>query len=196
MDEYDRLRLDYEQTTQLLRALLDARFKLLAFIPTIAVAAVGFFGTPRPGAELVGVGLLGFVATLGVFLYELRNSQLEDALVQRATELEAKLGFPSAFGGDGRGGFFSERPAGMRRVAGFLPAAHERGVALVYGAALGGWTYLLAWGVLASIEIDAAQNWGAAVGVLAGVAAFVEVERTSRQRAEPPPPPDPRTRAA
>jgi hypothetical protein len=34
------------------------------------------------------------------------------------------------------------------------------------------------------------------IGALAGLVAFVEVERTTRRRPEPPPPPDPRTRVS
>ncbi|MEP6910016.1 MAG: hypothetical protein ABI896_06240 [Actinomycetota bacterium] len=73
---FDRLRLDYEQTTQMLRTLTDIRFKLIAFVPTFAGLSVGFFGRPRAAVELLAIGMVGLVATLGVFLYELRNSQL------------------------------------------------------------------------------------------------------------------------
>lgn len=75
MDADERLRFDFDQTTQLLRALVDLRFKLLAFVPTVAGTAVAFFGKPRPAAELLAVGLVGLLATLGIFVCELRNSQ-------------------------------------------------------------------------------------------------------------------------
>lgn len=75
MDADDRLRLDYEQTAQLLRTLTDIRFKLIAFVPTFAGASVGFFARSRPAVELLAIGVLGLVATLGIFLYELRNSK-------------------------------------------------------------------------------------------------------------------------
>lgn len=178
----DRIRLDYEQTTQMLRLLVDVRFKLLAFVPTIAGAAVGLFGRPRPAVELLGLGLLGLVATLGVFLYELRNSQLHDALVHRAKELEARLGFPSALGAPESGGLFSERPRRTVRLLGLVSAAHDRGLALVYGAALGGWSYLVGWGALRAFELDAAQDGGAAIGAIAGLIVVAEVERIDRRR--------------
>ncbi|MGZ4383713.1 MAG: hypothetical protein ACXVY3_03865, partial [Gaiellaceae bacterium] len=76
MDADERLRLDYEQTTELYRTLLDVRFKLLAIVPTISGVAVGLLDKPRPAIELLAVGLLGLVATLGVFVYELRNTQI------------------------------------------------------------------------------------------------------------------------
>ena len=44
-DGDDRLRLDYDQTTQVLRLLTDIRFKLIAFVPTIAAFSVGLFGS-------------------------------------------------------------------------------------------------------------------------------------------------------
>ena len=181
LDAEDRLRLDYEQTTQLLRELVDVRFKLLAFVPTIAGAAVGLFGQPRPAVELLGLGLLGLVATLGVLLYELRNSQLNDSLVHRAEELESRLGFPSALDRTKSGGLFSERP-GRIRFVGLLTATHDRGLALVYGAALGGWSYLVGWGALGAAGLDSAQDGGAVIGVLAGLVVVAEVERNGRSR--------------
>ena len=54
MEADQSLRLDYEQTTQLLRTLTDIRFKLIAFVPTIAGTAVAFMGAGRSDAELVG----------------------------------------------------------------------------------------------------------------------------------------------
>jgi hypothetical protein len=47
-DVDERLRLDYDQTTDLVRTLTDVRFKLLAFVPTISGAADGN-GRPLPG---------------------------------------------------------------------------------------------------------------------------------------------------
>ena len=87
----DLLRVDYQQTTDLLRTLTDVRFKLLALVPTLSGAAVAVLGHPSSAAELIAVGLLGLTATLGVLLYELRNSQLFDyALRPQRESLEAR----------------------------------------------------------------------------------------------------------
>lgn len=59
LDADDRLRLEYEQTTQYLRTLIDVRFRLLSFVPTVTGVAVAIIGRPRPVAELLGVGVLG-----------------------------------------------------------------------------------------------------------------------------------------
>jgi hypothetical protein len=181
MDVDDRIRLDYEQTNQLLRTLVDVRFKLLAFVPTIAAFAVGFFGTPRPAAELLAVGLLGLVATLGIFVYEPRNSQLADSLVRRAKDLEQRLGLPSALSPEGPGGLFTERPAPTRMLMGRLVVAHIRGLALVYAAAVSGWGYLVAWGALAAVGFDEARNAAVVIGAGLGLLVVAEVERADRQ---------------
>lgn len=162
----ERLRLDYDRTTDLLRDLTDVRFKLLAFVPTISGAAVGLVGRRPSGAELISVGVLGLVATLGIVLYELRNSAIHDYALDRARHLEAKLGFDSAFHAGRSGGLFSERPG--RGIA-----ARDRGLALVYGAAIGGWAYLLAWGALRALGVQHAQSRGLAVGALAALVVLV-----------------------
>jgi len=183
MEADEGLRLDYEQTTQLLRTLVDVRFKLLAFVPTITGAAVGLVGRPRPAAELLGVGVLGLLATLGIFVYELRNTQLHNALVRRAAELERELGLRSALGASGPGGLYGELPARAVRLLGLLPVGQDRGVALVYSAALAGWAYLAAWGALGALEFGEARDIGAAIGVAAGLIVFAEVERVHRRSA-------------
>src|SRR5580765_5823178 len=92
MDADEIHRFDYEQTTQYMRTLLDIRFKLLAFVPTIAGATVGLVSVNATAGELVALGLLGLVATLGILLHELRNAHLHDHLVRHAEDLEHKLG--------------------------------------------------------------------------------------------------------
>jgi hypothetical protein len=176
VDADDRLRLDYEQTTQLFRAFVDVRFKLLAFVPTISGIAVGLFGRPRPAAELLAVGLLGLVATLGIVVYELRNTQLQEAAMRRARRLEQQLGL--------NGGPFSERPAPTIRLFGVVTIAHSRGLALVYGASLGGWSYLVAWGALGALEIGSARSFAVTIAALVGAAVVVDVDRVERRRVE------------
>jgi hypothetical protein len=178
MDADDRLRLDYEQTTELMRTLSDIRFKLLAFVPTIAGATVGLVGRTEPSSVLLAVGLLGLSATLGILLYELRNAQIFDSLVERAAMLEQKLGL----------GLFNERPLDNVTLFGMVAARHERGLGLVYGAALGGWTYLTVWGALRALDLGGAQKVGALVGVAAWALVVVDVERIGARGERAPAP--------
>jgi hypothetical protein len=171
MDESnDALRLDYEQTTELMRTLTDIRFKLLAFVPTIAGAAVGFMGSGHSASDLLAIGLLGLVATVGVLLYELRNSELYESIIERAVELEQRLGL----------GLLSRRAQKRATLFGVVSARHERGIGLVYGAALAGWTYLFVWGALRALDVGGARKIGAVVGVIVGAAVVGEVERLIR----------------
>jgi len=169
----EALRLDYEQTTKFVHAFIDVRIKLLAFVPTISGAAVGLLGEARPATELLGVSLVGLVATLGIFVYELRNAQLFDAMVLRARELERLLGFPTAQGLQGAGGVLAQRTGRWY--------AHDRGWALVYSAAIAGWSYLVAWGFLLWMLVDSAQTIAAVAGLGVGaiVAAGLELRRSA-----------------
>jgi hypothetical protein len=147
MDDQARFRLEYEQTSLLMRTLTDIRFRLMAIVPVFAGISVGFFGHPQPAAELLGVGVLGLVATLGIYSYERRNTELYAAAAGRARELERELGLHSG-----------------------QIVSHEFGLALVYSAALAGWSYLVGWGLLRALDIDGGREIGLAIGAAAGVA--------------------------
>jgi hypothetical protein len=172
-DADDRLRLDYDETTDLMRTLTDVRFKLLAFVPTIAGAAVAMLGRSGTASERLAVGALGLTATFGVLVYEVRNTQVYDYALRRAQELEARLGLVSISRDGGRGGLHTERPG-----------RHDGGLALVYGAALAGWTYLVAWGALRALGVGDAKEAGGALGVAVGILVAVELLRIDGRPAE------------
>jgi hypothetical protein len=169
MEADEALKLDYDQTTKLVQSFTDLRTKMLAFVPTITGAAVGLLGDPRPPAELIGISLLGLVATLGIFVYELRNAQYYDALVQRARELERLLGLPNVQGLHGAAGVLASRPSRW--------FAHDRGWALVYSAAIAGWSYLAAWGFLTWMLLDSAQTVAAVIAFAVGFLVAAGLER-------------------
>ena len=187
MDSGELLRLDYDQTNELIRTLLDIRFKLLAFVPTIAGAAVALVGSGKPtGAELLGVGVLGLLATFGVLLYELRNTQVYNATLRHARALERLLGLGAGGDHTGPAGLLSEGPPAQTRVFGLTSFGQERAVAIVYGAALAGWSYLGAWGALRAAGAASARGIGAVIGAVVGAFALVEVDRISRALAAEP----------
>jgi hypothetical protein len=147
LDDQARLRLEYEQTSQFMRTLTDIRFRLMAIVPVFAGISVGFFGHPQPAAELLGVGVLGLVATLGIYIDERRNMEVYVAAVARARQLERELGLQSG-----------------------QLVSHELGLALVYSAALAGWSYLVGWGLMRALEIGGGREIGLAIGAAAGIA--------------------------
>jgi hypothetical protein len=175
--ESDLLRLDYQQTTGLLAGISDVRFKLLALVPTLSGAAVAVLGHPSSTAELLAVGAIGLTATIGVLLYELRNTQLYDYGLRRAQMLEQKLGFGSIGGNGSAGGLFSDRPGRTLRLFGVLPVDRDAGLGLVYSAAIAGWTYLLAWGALHALGLGHARTIGGAIGAATGLLLLLELTR-------------------
>jgi hypothetical protein len=176
-DPAGRFRLDYAQTTDLLRSVTDIRIKLIALVPTLSGLAIGLLSRHPSAPELLAVGGLGLVATLGIAVYELRNTQLYDYAVYRATVLEGEIGQVSIFNPPQPGGLYRERPGHDLRVLGLATAGHERGLALVYAAAIAGWTYLVAWGALHALDVGDAQTLGGVIGGAAGLVVLVEFLR-------------------
>ncbi len=170
MTEDEKLRLDYDTTVRVLLALADARFKLLALVPTIAGAAIAIVSRSATDAELVALGTVGFVATVGILVYELRNTQLYDAAVARAGVLEGALGLEG-------GGLFGGRPKEGFRLFGAFEISHDRALGLVYAAALGGWSYLIAWGFAALANAPHPKSWGCGVAIVVAIVVQVDVTR-------------------
>jgi hypothetical protein len=187
MDPAERLRLNYDQTSELVRTLMDVRFKLLAFVPTIAGAAVALVGAGKPtGAELLGVGVLGLLSTFGVLIYELRNTHVYNATVSHARALERLLGLDAGDERTGPADLLAQAPPAYGHAFGLASLGSERAVAIVYGAALAGWSYLVAWGALRAAGAGSARGIGAVIGAVAGLIMLVEVDRVSRALAIEP----------
>jgi len=169
MSASDGQQLEYEQVARLLGALDETRFRLLAFVPTIAGAAVGLISGRPPAVDLLAIGLLGLAATMGILVYELRNSQVASGLSAHAGRLERALHFD--------GPALAQHSAGGTRLFGLIGLSRGRGLALVYAAALAGWSYLTAWGMFRAFELVHARSWGLLVGGGIGLLVFLEVER-------------------
>jgi len=180
MDADDRLRLDYEQTAAQISALTDVRFKLLGVVPTIALAAVGIAGAHPSTGGLIALGLLGLVATVGILVYELRNTETLAAALYHAEEVARLLDLHVA-----RGRHEPERalkPSGRQhRLFGTMTVGQDQALGLVYGAALGGWSYLLAWGVLRGLHVSGARAIGGVIGACCAVAVVFDVGRISSE---------------
>jgi hypothetical protein len=139
----------YEQVSLNIRLLADIRFRLLALVPTLggigiallsrnAVSAEGV--SPEVHAVVFTIGVVGFVATLGIAMYDQRNSQLYNDLVDRAKKLEIEL-YPE----DLPARQFADRPRPDRFLLGLIPMKHDIGLALIYGTVLGAWGFPIAY---------------------------------------------------
>jgi hypothetical protein len=188
-DQHKKLELEYEQVNENFRFLADVRFKLLALVPILGGAAVyalgrvGLDAGKAPASsnpELLAVllvSLLAFLATLGITLYDQRNSELYNALIHRAKYLEKDFGVPSTPGGlrvEPYGGQFSERPRKSRRL--ICLAGHDLALALIYGPLLGAWFFPILYSALRLVQ---SANECAQLGSV-GVAAIAALGFTSR----------------
>jgi hypothetical protein len=176
-DTDELLRLEYESASRLLGSLTEIRFKLLALVPSLTGAVVALITPGRSGVELLAIGGLGLAATSGVLAYELQNGELCRRATGRVNQLEAVL----FAGGPLLGG---ERRA--PKLFGLVPASHRLAVGLVYGAALGGWIYLVVWGALVAVGAqEHSQAIGVVVGAVAALAIAREIVVAERPDAEP-----------
>jgi hypothetical protein len=176
-DNDELLRLEYEYASRLLGSLTEIRFKLLALVPSLSGAVVALVSSGRSGVELLAIGGLGLAATSGVLTYELRNGELRRRATVRVNRLETELF---------SGGPLVGAPGRTPKLFGVVPASHRLGVGLVYGAALGGWVYLVVWGALVAAGARAhSQAIGVAVGAVVALAIVREV--VVAQRPEPKP---------
>jgi hypothetical protein len=129
-DRDTRLRL-YTEVCATWRALVDTRFKLLALVPGATLLIVpsivsgkGLGENLSPTARLL-VCLFGLAVTLGLFVYDSRNSELHDDLVSRGRRIEHELGIHT-------GVFLGRRDPGPMY-------SHGRALGLIYGSSLAAW---------------------------------------------------------
>jgi hypothetical protein len=172
-DTDELLRLEYESASRLLGGFTEIRFKLLALVPSLTGAVVALISPGRGGVEILAIGALGLTATSGVLAYELRNGELRRRATERVIQLESMLFSGGPLLGEGR----------TPKLFGLFPASHRLGVGLVYGAALGGWVYLVVWGALVAAGAhEHSQAIGVAVGAVAALAIVREIVVAQRPR--------------
>jgi len=94
-ERLEALKLEYKEVNSYWRTLTVIRFKLLAFVPTLAGLGVVLIPNADDIAplEAFAIGLFGFIATLGITFYDQRNSELYNASINRASDLECEMLF-------------------------------------------------------------------------------------------------------
>ncbi|MEM9607829.1 MAG: hypothetical protein AAGA99_10445 [Actinomycetota bacterium] len=131
----DDLRAMHQEVAAAWRQLTDVRFKLLALIPV--VSGIGLFSlldtssaaasSPQWARSLAAA--FGAVITVGLYLYDRRNSQLYDDLISRGKHLEHAMGFSS--------GVF------QGRLKSTTPISHGAALRVIYSATLLAWLLVL-----------------------------------------------------
>lgn len=119
------------------RLLTDVRFKLLGLVPTASVVVlIALLSRNQPTEGLsrisqLAVIVFGFCITLGLTIYDRRNSQLYNDLISRGRRIEHELGIDT--------GHFLGRPEPTDKLVN-----HSNATNLIYLTALLGWLFALA----------------------------------------------------
>jgi hypothetical protein len=104
---------DYESTVAYFKELHETRFRLLALLPIAAGAAVALIPEAASAAQQLAIGVFGFAITVGLTIYDQRNTLIYNRLVRRAKLLERLLDFPPLIRPSGAlaptGGAFTDR---------------------------------------------------------------------------------------
>jgi hypothetical protein len=197
-----RLQSDYLVAVDLIKVMTDIRFRCLVFVTAvIAIANALLPGTGDP-ATRIGLAAVGFITTLGITVYELRNSQLYEAAIHRAKFIEQELGLLHSEWIGRHSGLFGERPPYVEKSEwqrlgpdkrtpeemsrlqlrfAWVPVKHDRGLALIYAGALAGWAYLVANGVLSlpapSASLIVPNWWIGVAAAMIGLGTFFIIRR-------------------
>jgi hypothetical protein len=92
----------YEETSANWRQLTEVRFHLLALVPAVSILLVATVLSeegPAKGLSVLGkvaIAAFGLMVTLGLLIYDLRNSQFYDDLISRGRKIEEELGVHTA----------------------------------------------------------------------------------------------------
>jgi hypothetical protein len=167
-DDAVALRAEYQVAVDMIKLFSDIRFRCLVFVTAITAVANALVPNTANPAMRPALGVFGLLVTLGITVYELRNSQLYEATMHRASALEKRLKMKSSRATGGIGGLFSERPDYVYKLQPdesnplmtfwFVSVKHDRGLAFIYGPALGAWAYLAIHGLL-SLPAPAIEGW-------------------------------------
>jgi peptidoglycan hydrolase-like protein with peptidoglycan-binding domain len=127
----------YTEVCSSWRMLTDVRFKLLGFVPTASIILlIGLLtrGAPNEGLSppsRVLICIVGAVVTIGLYIYDQRNSELYNDLVSRGRRIEMELGIHT-------GQFL-----GRKKPANWL-VNHSNAGGLIYGSAIIAWLCAIA----------------------------------------------------
>lgn len=173
MDKDDLWR-EYQEISHNIRWLGDVRFRLLALVPSVSGLAVAVLAQVDRAsvAAALADSLLGLVATAGLLVYDLRNSEVYNALLFRVRYIERRLELPSSGLRPDAAGQYGERPF-PRGEGRTLAVTHGLGLALIYGAALGLWAFAVAHFGAVTGGIQSPDQWAGVAGLTVSVAVVV-----------------------
>src|SRR5215210_6553576 len=85
------LTLYYETTLDDIKSLNKTRFRLLTLVPAASTLVISLIDKSSQNSTAVAVGILGFIATIALLIYELRNTQIYQQKRYNANQVEGWL---------------------------------------------------------------------------------------------------------
>ena len=150
---FDALKLEYEMVCKSHDGIADFRAKLLALLPIASGAGIFLLlkNLSSSGQQhLTIIGIFGIFITIGLFLYELKNIQKCNYLIDCGEILEYKLFCPLHTVGTFTGG---KIPRTVKSVSTTWAGL------IIYSTVIGGWTYLSLIGIWKLIETNSSKSW-------------------------------------
>jgi hypothetical protein len=121
------------------RMLTDVRFKLLGFVPTVSIVLlINLLDNSEPKSlsfiSRAAICLIGLLVTIGLYIYDYRNTELYDDLVSRSRRIETELGMET--------GQFLGRKKPKKFL--ILTLQHDTAINIIYISAIIAWLFALA----------------------------------------------------
>ena len=124
----------YKEICSSWRLLTDVRFKLLGLIPIISIVILLMLlgRAPAEASPIarIGIAIFGLLVTIGLYIYDQRNSELYNDLISRGRKIEEELGVDT-------GQFLGRREPSRPLIN------HSNATNLIYGASLVAWLFAI-----------------------------------------------------
>jgi len=118
-------------------------------------------------------GVFGLLITLGITIYDQRNTQIMNVSRFRARELENRLHLPLE-------GLFQQMPPKDLEFLGWMKVWADRGLALIYGTVLTAWGFLITRTTFDLFGVSAADLIVTLLTILMFAALQLEFHRMDR----------------
>lgn len=134
----------YGEVCNNFRMLTDVRFKLLGLVPTVSVAVLISLLSQKPDEGLspssqIFISGFGLLITIGIGIYDQRNTKLYIDLIRRGHRIEEELGIDT---GQFRG-----------RLDSHFLINHKIAILIIYLTAVGGWLSVLVLAIYESLGL-------------------------------------------
>ena len=151
--EFEKIKIDYDNTVAYIFHLSDIRFKLLGMLPIATGITFALTNTTESINSLV-LGVLGLLVTIGILFYDQRNTEIYDGLIGKARRLERKMKIEKSQMSECYGGTFKNRSERGRKFLGIFQMWHDKALAIIYATVIWVWLFIIISSCIKIFEIQ------------------------------------------